>query len=127
MIGSRQKQLRYLLEHTNKLKWRYNHERNRNNKLRHARLHQRRVVPADHGKRSDPRGCAAEGEWNTEGANEMKVFTEEFEDVLVNFIGTSVVVFIILLLVGIVGWVEVGMWTLVIFANRFVEEKAWTR
>ena len=39
----------------------------------------------------------------------MKVFTEEFEDVLVNFIGTSVVVFIILLLVGIVGWVEVGM------------------
>lgn len=39
----------------------------------------------------------------------MKIFTEEFEDVLVNFIGTSVVVFIILLLVGIVGWVEVGM------------------
>ena len=39
----------------------------------------------------------------------MKIFTEEFEDVLVNFIGTSVVVFIILLLVGIVGWIEVGM------------------
>ena len=39
----------------------------------------------------------------------MKIFTEEFEDVLVNFIGTSVVVFIILLLVGIVGWVEAGM------------------
>ena len=39
----------------------------------------------------------------------MKIFTEEFEDVLVNFIGTSVVVFIILLLVGLVGWIEVGM------------------
>ena len=39
----------------------------------------------------------------------MKIFTSEFEDVLVNFIGTSVVVFIILLLVGIVGWVEVGL------------------
>lgn len=39
----------------------------------------------------------------------MKIFTEEFEDVLVNFIGTSVVVFIILLLVGLVGWVETGI------------------
>ena len=39
----------------------------------------------------------------------MKIFTDEFEDKLVSFIGTSVVVFIILLLVGIVGWVEVGM------------------
>jgi len=39
----------------------------------------------------------------------MKIFTEEFEDVLVNFIGTSVVVFIILLLVGIVGWLETGI------------------
>ena len=39
----------------------------------------------------------------------MKIFTDEFEDNLVSFIGTSVVVFIILLLVGIVGWIEVGM------------------
>ena len=39
----------------------------------------------------------------------MKIFTEEFEDVLVNFIGTSVVVFIILLLVGIVGGIEQGL------------------
>ena len=39
----------------------------------------------------------------------MKIFTNEFEDVLVNFIGTSVVVFIILLLVGIVGGIEQGL------------------
>ena len=39
----------------------------------------------------------------------MKIFTEEFEDVLVNFIGTSVVVFIILLLVVIVGGIEQGL------------------
>ena len=39
----------------------------------------------------------------------MKIFTNEFEEKLVSIIGTSVVVFIILLLVGIVGWVEVGM------------------
>ena len=67
------------------------------------------MVSADRSQWGHPRGCAAEGERNTEGANEMKIFTEEFEDVLVNFIGTAVVVFIILLLVGIVGWIEVGM------------------
>ena len=39
----------------------------------------------------------------------MKIFTEEFEDVLVNFIGTSVVVFIILLLGGSVGGIEQGL------------------
>ena len=49
-----------------------NNERNRNDKLRHARLHQRRVVPADRSKWNAPRGCAAEGEQNTEGAIEMK-------------------------------------------------------
>ena len=91
MIGSRQKQLRYLLEHTNKLKWRYNHERNRNNKLRHAR------------------GCAAEGERNTKGANEMKILTDEAEDKLVSIIGTVIVLSIALLIIGLVGWVEVGM------------------
>ena len=88
---------------------RYSHERNRNNKLRHTRIHQRRVVSADRGQRGHPRGCAAEGERNTEGANEMKIFTEEFEDVLVNFIGTAIVVSIALLIIGLVGWIEKGM------------------
>ena len=91
------------------MKWRYSHERNRNNKLRHARIHQRRVVSADRGQRSDPRGCAAEGERNTEGANEMKVFTEEFEDRLVSIIGTAIVLGIALLIIGLVGWIETGM------------------
>lgn len=109
MIGSRQKQLRYLLEHTNKLKWRYSHERNRNNKLRHARIHQRRVVSADRGQRSDPRGCLAEGERNTKGANEMKVFTNRFEDRLVSIIGTAIVLSIALIIIGLVGWIETGM------------------
>ena len=93
----------------NKLKWRYNHERNRNNKLRHARIHQRRVVSADNGKRVHPRGCAAEGERNTKGANEMKILTDEAEDKLVSIIGTSIVLSIALLIIGLVGWVEVGM------------------
>ena len=35
--------------------------------------------------------------------------TEAGQDLLVNFIGTSVVVFIILLLVGIVGGIEQGL------------------
>lgn len=39
----------------------------------------------------------------------MKVFTDEFEDALVNFIGTATVVSIALLIIGLVGWVEVGM------------------
>ena len=39
----------------------------------------------------------------------MKVFTNEFEDVLVNFIGTAIVLSIALLIIGLVGWVEVGM------------------
>ena len=39
----------------------------------------------------------------------MKVFTNEFEDVLVNFIGTVIVLSIALLIIGLVGWVEVGM------------------
>ena len=39
----------------------------------------------------------------------MKVFTNEFEDKLVNFIGTLIVVSIALLFIGLVGWVEVGM------------------
>lgn len=37
----------------------------------------------------------------------MKVFTDEFENVLVNFIGTSIVVSIAILIIGLVGWVEV--------------------
>ena len=39
----------------------------------------------------------------------MKIFTEEFEDRLVSIIGTAIVVSIALLIIGIVGWVEVGM------------------
>lgn len=39
----------------------------------------------------------------------MKVFTDEFEDKLVSFIGTAIVVSIALLIVGIVGYVEVSL------------------
>ena len=39
----------------------------------------------------------------------MKIFTSEFEDRLVSFIGTAVVVSIALLIIGLVGWVETGM------------------
>ena len=39
----------------------------------------------------------------------MKIFTEEFEDRLVNFIGTAIVLSIALLIIALVGWVEVGM------------------
>ena len=39
----------------------------------------------------------------------MKVFTNEFEDKLVNFIGTLIVVSIALLIAGIVGGIESGL------------------
>lgn len=39
----------------------------------------------------------------------MKIFTNEFEDVLVNFIGTATVVSIAIIIIGLVGWLEVGM------------------
>lgn len=39
----------------------------------------------------------------------MKVFTDEFEDKLVNFIGTMTVVSIALLIIGLVGFIETGM------------------
>ena len=39
----------------------------------------------------------------------MKIFTEEFEDKLVNFIGTAIVLSIALIIIGLIGWVEVGM------------------
>ena len=39
----------------------------------------------------------------------MKVFTDEFENKLVSFIGTAVVISIALLIIGLVGWIEVGM------------------
>ena len=39
----------------------------------------------------------------------MKILTDEAEDKLVNIIGTATVVSIALLIIGIVGWVEVGM------------------
>ena len=39
----------------------------------------------------------------------MKVFTNEFEERLVSIVGTVIVVSIVLLIVGFVGWVEVGL------------------
>ena len=39
----------------------------------------------------------------------MKIFTEEFEDRLVSFIGTTVVVSITLLFFGIAGGIELGL------------------
>ena len=39
----------------------------------------------------------------------MKILTNEAEDKLVNFIGTVIVLSIALLIIGLVGWVEVGM------------------
>ena len=39
----------------------------------------------------------------------MKIFTNEFEDRLVDFIGTAIVVSIVLVIIGLVGWVETSM------------------
>ena len=39
----------------------------------------------------------------------MKILTDEAEDKLVSIIGTVIVLGIALLIIGIVGWVEVGM------------------
>ena len=39
----------------------------------------------------------------------MKIFTNEFEDRLVNFVGTAIVLSIAILIIGLVGWIEVGM------------------
>lgn len=39
----------------------------------------------------------------------MKVFTDEFEDRLIGFIGTAIVMSIILLIFGIVGGLEQGL------------------
>ena len=39
----------------------------------------------------------------------MKIFTSEFEDRLVSFIGTAVVVSIALLFFGIAGGIELGL------------------
>jgi len=39
----------------------------------------------------------------------MKVFTNEFEDKLVSFIGGTIVLGIALLIVGLVGYVEVSL------------------
>ena len=39
----------------------------------------------------------------------MKIFTNEFEQKLVNFIGTTTVISIALLIIGLVGWIETGM------------------
>ena len=39
----------------------------------------------------------------------MKILTDEAEDKLVSIIGTSIVLSIALLIIGLVGWVEVVM------------------
>ena len=39
----------------------------------------------------------------------MKIFTSEFEDRLVSIIGTAIVLSIAILIIGLVGWIEVGM------------------
>ena len=39
----------------------------------------------------------------------MKILTDEAEDKLVSIIGTVVVLSIAILIIGLVGWVEVGM------------------
>ena len=39
----------------------------------------------------------------------MKILTDEAEDKLVNFIGTAIALSIAILIIGLVGWVEVGM------------------
>ena len=39
----------------------------------------------------------------------MKILTDEAEDKLVSIIGTAIVVSIVLVIIGLVGWVEVGM------------------
>ena len=39
----------------------------------------------------------------------MKILTDEAEDKLVSIIGTVIVLSIALLIIGLVGWVEVGM------------------
>ena len=39
----------------------------------------------------------------------MKIFTEEFEDRLVSIIGGTIVVSIVLVIIGLVGWIETGM------------------
>ena len=39
----------------------------------------------------------------------MKILTDEAEDKLVSIIGTAIVVGIALVIIGIDGWIEVGM------------------
>lgn len=39
----------------------------------------------------------------------MKILTDEAEDKLVSIVGTVTVVSIALLIIGLIGWVEVGM------------------
>ena len=39
----------------------------------------------------------------------MKILTDEAEDKLVSIIGTVIVLSIAILIIGLVGWIEVGM------------------
>lgn len=39
----------------------------------------------------------------------MKILTDEAENKLVSIIGTAIVVGIVLVIIGLVGWIETGM------------------
>ena len=39
----------------------------------------------------------------------MKILTNEAEDKLVSIVGTAIVLSIAILIIGLIGWVEVGM------------------
>ena len=39
----------------------------------------------------------------------MKILTDEAEDRLVSIVGTAIVVSIVLVIIGLVGWIETGM------------------
>ena len=39
----------------------------------------------------------------------MKILTDEAEDKLVNIVGTAIALSIAILIIGLVGWVEVGI------------------
>ena len=39
----------------------------------------------------------------------MKILTDEAEDKLVSIIGTAIALSIVLLFIGLVGWIETGM------------------
>ena len=57
----------------------------------------------------------------------MKILTDEAEDKLVSIIGTAIVLIIAILIIGLIGWVEVGMWTRKIGESRNESYKSRVR